>query len=105
VSYGTKIPRSHTSYFDDILGKRAPRTGVALARYTFLAIATKPSSFKACMSEERATSANLKDEQRNKNMNKKTISQCFHITEHARINVGAWAGDVETRNVHRNFLE
>jgi hypothetical protein len=49
--------RSHTSYLEDILGNRTPRTGVALSRYTFLAMATNPCSSKACMREERATSA------------------------------------------------
>jgi hypothetical protein len=54
-----KTYRRHTSY-SNILGNRTPRTSLVLFRYTFLAMATNPSSSMACIREERATSADCK---------------------------------------------
>jgi len=60
--YELKTSTICTSYLGVILGNMTPRTGFELRVRTFLAMATDPSSCKACMSEDRAICTDCKRE-------------------------------------------
>jgi hypothetical protein len=63
--YELKTSTIYTSYLGDILGNITPRTGFKSRLYTFLAMATNPSSSRACMREDRAICADCKREIKN----------------------------------------
>jgi len=60
--YELKTSTTFTSYLGVILGNITPRTGFKSRLYTFLAMATNPSSFRACMRDERAICTDCKRE-------------------------------------------
>jgi hypothetical protein len=60
--YELKTSNIYTSYLGVVLGNITPRTGFKSRLYTFLAMATNSSSFRAFMRAERAICADCKRE-------------------------------------------